>query len=108
MKYLIVSLLAIASLSVAQGKQTLTGTITDEMCAETGHAQMRMGPTDAECTIACVIAHGARYVLSDGTRVYILSDQKTPEQFAARNVNVVGTLDARTKTIQVESITAAD
>ena len=107
MKALIVILLAAAGLSAAQGKQTFTGTTTDDECAGVGHARMRMGPTDAECTTACVMAHGAAYVLDDGKNVYTLSDQKTPEEFAARKVKVVGTLDAKTKTIQVESITAA-
>ena len=45
---------------------------------------MRMGPTDADCTIACVGAHDATYVLNDGKDVYTLSDQKTPEKFADR------------------------
>ena len=107
MTYLIVSLLASAVLSAAQGKRTFTGTITDNMCAKAGHSQMRMGPTDAECTIACVSAHGATYVLYDGKNLYALSDQQTPEKFAAKKVRVVGTLDAKTKTIQVDSITAA-
>jgi hypothetical protein len=66
-----------------------------------------MGPTDAECTIACVMVHGASYVLYDGKEVYTLSDQKTPEKFAGQKVTVRGTLDAKTKTIRVDSITAA-
>jgi metal-sulfur cluster biosynthetic enzyme len=107
MKHLVVSLLAVAALSPAQGTQTFTGTITDNMCATAGHAQMRMGPTDAECTVACVIAHDAKYVLYDGKDVYTLSDQQTPEKFAAQKVRVTGTLDARTRTIRVDSITAA-
>ena len=107
MKYLIVSLLVVAAQSGAPGKQTFTGTITDDMCATAGHAQMRMGPTDAECTKACISAHGAQYVLLDGKNVYTLSDQQTPEQFAARRVRVVGTLDTKTRTIQVDSMTAA-
>jgi hypothetical protein len=107
MKHLISSLLVAAALSAAQGKQTFTGTITDNMCAKAGHAQMRMGPTDAECTTACVSVHGATYVLYDGKEVYALGDQRTPEKFAAQRVRVVGTLDAKTKTIQVESISAA-
>ena len=105
MKQLMLGLLAIASLSAAQTTQTFTGTITDEICGNAGHASMRMGPTDAECTIACVYAHGTRYALYDGKNVYILSDQKTPEQFAGQKVRVVGTLDPKTKTIQVESMT---
>jgi len=106
MKHLIFGLLAVASLSAAQSTQTFTGIITDSECAGAGHAQMRMGPTDAECTVACVLAHGAQYVLLDGKDVYTLSDQQTPETFAAQRVRVVGTLDAKTKTIRVESITA--
>lgn len=100
-------LLAGAALSAA-ASQTYTGTITDQLCATSaGHSKMRMGPTDAECTKACVTAHGASYVLYDGKNVYVLSDQRTPEQFAGQRVVVTGTLDAKTKTIRVDSITAA-
>jgi len=84
-----------------------TGTITDSMCAEGDHSRMRMGSNDAECTIACVAAHGALYVLYNGKDVYTLSDQQTPEKFAGKKVTVTGTLDPKTKTIQVDSITAA-
>jgi hypothetical protein len=107
MKPPIFTLLAIAALAAAQGKQTFTGAITDDMCARADHSGMRMGPTDAECTIACVMVHGASYVLYDGKEVYTLSDQKTPEKFAGQKVTVRGTLDAKTKTIRVDSITAA-
>ena len=107
MKPSILSLLAIAVLSAATGKQTFTGTITDSMCTTADHSQMKMGPTDADCTKACVSIHGATYVLYDGKNVYELSDQKTPERFAAKKVTVTGTLDAKTKTIKVDSITAA-
>ena len=65
---------------------------------------MKMGANDAECTIACIDAHGAQYVLYDGKASYTLSDQKTPQKFAGKKVTVTGTLDAKTKTIQVDSI----
>ena len=52
-------------------------------------------------------AHGASYVLYDGKDIYTLSDQQAPEKFAGQKVTVVGALDANTKTIKVESITAA-
>ncbi len=91
----------------AQSPQTFVGVITDDMCAKDGHATMRMGPTDAECTKACIEAHGAEYVLADGTNVYTLSDQKTPEQFAGQRVRVTGTLNATTRAIQVQSISPA-
>ena len=108
MKPLIASLLVATALSAGQRPQTFIGTITDSECAIPGHAQMRMGPTDAECTRLCVMLHNASYVLHDGKDVYTLSDQNAPEQFAAQKVRVVGTLDAKTKTIQVESIVAAE
>ena len=107
MKPLIVSLLVIAALPAAQGTRKFTGIITESMCAEADHSGMRMGPTDAECTIACVSAHGRCYVLYDGKDGYTLSDQRTPEKFAGQKVTVIGTLDAKTRTIQVDSIAAA-
>jgi Protein of unknown function (DUF5818) len=107
MKPLIFSFLIVATLASAQGKQTFTGTITDSMCPDADHSRMRMGSTDAECTIACISAHGAMYVLYDGKQAYTLSDQETPEKFAGKKVTVAGTLDARTRTIKVDSIAAA-
>ena len=106
MKVVITSLLAMLALA-PQNRRTFTGTITDAVCDRADHAAMRMGPTDAECAAACADEHDAAYVLFDGKDVYRLSDQKAPERFVARRVTVVGTLDARTKTIQVASITAA-
>ncbi len=107
MKPLILSILIIAMSAAAADTRKFTGIITDSMCATADHSRMKMGPTDGECTIACVEAHGALYVLYDGKEVYTLSDQKTPEKFAGKKVTVTGTVDAKTKTIQVGSITAA-
>jgi len=100
-------MLAIAALTAAPGNQKFIGVVTDSMCPQADHSQMKMGPTDAECTRACVEVHGAEYVLYDGKEVYTLSDQKTPEKFAGQKVTVIGTLEAKTKTILVDSITAA-
>jgi hypothetical protein len=107
LKTLAVCLLGATGLSGAQGRQTFTGIVTDEMCPTGSHAHMRMGPTDAECARACIQAHGSQYVLYDGKRAYILSDQQAPDEFAARKVTVTGTLDAKTMTIRVESIAPA-
>jgi hypothetical protein len=107
MRPLLFSLLLMAALTAAPGKRKFTGAITDSMCATADHSRMKMGPTDAECTIACINEHGALYVLYDGKEAYTLSDQKTPEKFAGKKVTVSGTLDAKTKTIQVDSIVAA-
>jgi hypothetical protein len=101
------AVLAATTLSGAQAKQTFTGTITDDMCAMVGHERMRMGPTDAECVKACILSHDAHYVLLSGSEVYELSDQQTPEKFAALRVRVVGNLDSKTRTIRVESIEPA-
>ena len=91
----------------APPQQKFTGVITDSMCENGDHSQMRMGPTDAECTAACIRFHGASYVLYDGKQAYTLSDQKTPEKFAGKRVTVSGTVDAKTKTIHVDAIAAA-
>jgi hypothetical protein len=107
MKRLSSMVLAVAALSAAPGKQTFAGTVTDSMCAKADHSSMRMGPTDAECTIACIGVHGASYVLFDGKHSYTLSDQVAPEKFAGLKVRIIGTLDAKTNTIQVDSISAA-
>jgi len=107
MKPAVFSLLILAALAAAPPREMFTGTITDSMCAEGDHSRMRMGSNDAECTIACVSAHGALYVLYDGKEAYTLSDQQTPEKFAGKKVTVTGTLDPKTKTIQVDSIAAA-
>ena len=107
MKAIVCSLALVAAIGAAQGKRTFTGVITDSMCSRTDHAQMHMGPTDAECTKACVKEHDASYMLFDGKEAYTLSDQNTPEKFAGQKVTVTGTLDVKTKTIKVDSITLA-
>ena len=106
MKSLIAGLLTLAALQPAPPARSFTGTISDSMCAN-DHASMRMGPTDGECTKACIDEHGATYVLVVGKDVYALSDRRAPATFAGNKVTVRGTLDAKTKTIKVDSITAA-
>jgi hypothetical protein len=100
-------LIAVLAAAPAQQQQKFAGVITDDMCAKGDHSGMRMGPNDAECTKACVTLHNAAYVLYDGKSAYVLSDKKLPEKFAGQKVTVLGALDAKTKTIKVESITAA-
>jgi uncharacterized protein DUF5818 len=84
---------------------SFTGVVTDSGCAKADHKAMNMG-TDEKCVVGCV-QHGAKYMLYDGKQAYELSDQKTPEKFAAKKVTVQGTLDARTNTIKVDKIAAA-
>jgi hypothetical protein len=106
MKPFLFGLVATVLFAVAADQHSFTGVITDSMCARADHSHMQMGPNDAECTIACVMVHDASYVLFDGKAAYTLSDQKTPEKFAGQKVTVKGTLNAKTNTIQVDSITA--
>ena len=108
MRAVILSLVLVFTVSAAQSKQKFTGTVTDDMCPAGDHSRMRMGSNDAECTMACVSAHGALYVLYDGKTCYNLSDQTTPEKFAGKKVTVTGTLDAKTRTIHTDSITASN
>ena len=101
---LILGLLAFAVLTIAPPNHSFTGIITDSMCPTGDHSVLRRGPTDEACMKACVQMYGASYVLYDGKTTYSLSDQTTPETLAVRRVRVIGTLDARTQTIQVDSI----
>jgi hypothetical protein len=101
------ALLAAVAMTGAQKPQTFTGTISDDMCSRADHSQMRMGSTSAECANACVSAHGASYVLFDGKSTYTLAGRQPFEKFAGQRVRVVGGLDAKTATIQVESIVSA-
>ena len=80
---LIFSGLALATALLAAEPQTITGVITDTVCGAK-HGMMK-GQPDDECVRMCV--KGAReFALYDGSRVWKLSDQKAPAQFAAKRV----------------------
>jgi hypothetical protein len=105
--YLCVALLLGASLSFGgaakAGTKTFVGNISDSMC---GLKHMMPGKSDKECTVECVKA-GSKYVLADlaSGKVYELSDQKKPEEFAGQKVKVTGTLKG--DTISVTAIAPA-
>ena len=103
MKKQIAIALAAAGMMFAAGPQTFTGVITDNMCANGDHKDMKMG-SDTKCVVECVKGMNGKYVLYDGKKSYELSDQKTPEKFAAKKVAVTGTLDEKTNTIKVDKI----
>jgi hypothetical protein len=48
-----------------------------------------------------------KYALYDGKKMYTLSDQQTPEKFAAQKVKVTGVLYEKTGIIKVDSIQPA-
>ena len=86
--------------------KTFTGTITDSMCVM-NHKMMNITP-DSKCARECVNkSKEVKYVLHDGKNTYKLSDQKTPEQFAAQKVKLTGTLFPKTGVIKVDKIEAA-
>jgi hypothetical protein len=101
----VLGLLLAAALSLAApGKdaQTFAGSIGDSMCG----AKHSMGGSDKDCTLECVKG-GSKYILIDPSgKIYQLSDQKKPEQFAGAKVKVTGTLSG--DTITVTSIVAAN
>ena len=85
----------------SEGK-TFVGNISDSMC---GLKHMMPGG-DKACTLECVKG-GSKYVLADPAsgKVYELSDQTKPAEFAGQKVDVTGALKG--KVITVDSIKAA-
>ena len=92
----------IAMASPKDAGKTFSGNISDSMC---GVKHMMPGG-DKACTEECVKG-GSKYVLADPAsgKVYELSDQKKPAEFAGQKVEVTGVLKG--KVITVDSIKAA-
>ncbi len=103
MKHTISLLFAGALLAAAAGPHTYTGVVTDSMCGK-DHAMMKVAP-DSKCVQECV-KHGSKYALFDGKSAYVLSDQKAAEQFAGKKVRITGTLNEKTKVLEVNSVAA--
>ena len=103
MTKLAIILAAGALLASAADQKTYSGVITDTMCGK-DHAAMKVSP-DSKCVVECV-RHDKnnKYALFDGKNVYVLSDQKSPEQFAGQKVKIAGTLYEKTKILKVVSI----
>lgn len=91
--------------TLALSAETFVGVITDSMCG-TKHGMMNITPDD-KCVRECSKHGDTKYVLWDGKKAYKLSDQETPEKFAAKRVKVTGKLFAKTGIIAVEKIEAA-
>lgn len=108
MKTVILTLLAAGALFGQGPAKTFTGIVTDTMCGA-DHKHMGISP-DAKCVRDCVKMPGGRWkyaLLVGGKSVYVLSDQQTPERFAAQKVNVTGVLYEKTGVLKVEKIEAA-
>jgi hypothetical protein len=96
------SLLLMSSMLIA-APQTLTGTITDDMCGKK-HTMMR-GKPDSECIRACVKS-GSKYALLSSNKVLVLKgDNKQFEQLSAKKVKVTG--EVSDATVTVTSVTEA-
>ena len=90
----------------AETPRTFTGVITDTMCGG-DHSHMKILPLE-KCVRECIRSDKRfKYALYDGKRVYVLSDQATPETFAAKRVKVTGALFEKTGVIQVDKIELA-
>lgn len=102
-------MLALAGgLFAADAPKSYTGIITDTMCGA-DHAHMGITP-DAKCVRDCVRMPGGRwkYALLVGKEIYTLSDQQTPDRFAARKVKVTGVLYPKTGILKVTKMEAAE
>ncbi|MDQ6698627.1 MAG: DUF5818 domain-containing protein [Acidobacteriota bacterium] len=102
---LLTTMLLATSIYAAEKSKSYTGVITDEMCGA-DHKVMGVSP-DSKCIQDCIKDMKSKYALATGGKVYVLSDQKSPEQFAGKKVRIEGTLDEKGKTLNVKSIAAA-
>jgi hypothetical protein len=86
---------------------TLTGVISDSMCAASHAAMTQNGTkmTDKQCTAGCV-EHGAKYVLVESGKVLQIANQNVKDlaTFAGDTVKVTG--DVKGNAITVTKIEA--
>ncbi len=104
--------LLLGSITVATAgtaKSVFRGEISDTQCAMNVHSLSRsheemitkntMGTDPASCAKACV-RRGGEWVLRSGDDVYRLKNQAGMEDFAGEKVQITGTLDTKTNTIE--------
>jgi hypothetical protein len=108
-----VILFAAAGFCFAQSsKHTFTGEIMDKQCAQMGSHENMMHAVGAknakDCTLACA-KNGDKLVLFDANakKVYVIEDEKKVRQYAGQKVQVTGTYDDTTDTLQVKTIAPA-
>ena len=111
MKSLATAIFLLASTALAaagSAKSVFRGEISDTQCAMNVHSLSRshaemiakktMGTDAASCARACV-RRGGEWVLRSGDDVYRLKNQAGVENYSGQNVQVSGTLDMKTNTI---------
>jgi len=99
---------ALITSGLASSDFSFRGEISDSQCAMNVHSLSRshkemtskhtMGCDAASCAKFCV-RKGGEWVLRSEAVVYRLKNQSGLEQFAAQKVEVTGTLDTKTNTI---------
>jgi hypothetical protein len=110
----VLSLMLIGVRARGADEKVFDGEVADSQCALNVHsltqshnemiAMGSAGKTPADCAHFCVKSRGGRYVLQVKHEVYKLDNQELAEKSAGLKVKVIGTLDAKTNTIQVRSI----
>lgn len=99
--------------NAGSAKTVFRGEISDTQCAMNVHSLSRsheemiakntMGTDSASCAKACV-RRGGEWVLRSGEDVYRLKNQAGIEDFAGEKVQITGTLDTKTNTIENTAI----
>lgn len=92
-------------------EESFKGVIADSQCALNVHSLTKshkemlqdktIGSTPADCVWFCVKQRGGRFVLQNRDKVYKLDDQSLGRNFAAKKVEIFGTLDPQTNTIHI-------
>jgi hypothetical protein len=118
MKPLTITLFLLAAIALARAgsKTTFHGEISDTQCAMNVHSLSRsheemitkhtIGRDAVSCAKACV-RRGGEWVLRSGDDIYRLKNQAGIEEFSAQKVQITGTLDTKTNTIDNMNIEAA-
>jgi hypothetical protein len=96
--------------------RVFVGEISDSQCAFNIHSLTRshqemlksksMGGTAKECADYCIKYLGGVLVLSSKQDVYRLGNPERAVEFTGRKVKITATLEAKTKTIHVQTIEA--
>jgi hypothetical protein len=113
--WMLAGTIAISQRPIAADEKTFRGEIADTQCALNVHSLSKshkemigMKPdlkTDADCARFCVKERGGKFVLQSKEKVYRLDKPDEAESFAGQQVKIVGTLDPKTNTITVLSVT---
>jgi hypothetical protein len=116
LKIILLTLAAITLASASSSKSRFQGEISDTQCAMNVHSLRRsheemiarhtIGTDAASCAKACV-RRGGEWVLRSGDEVYRLKNQAGLANFAGQKVEMTGTLDSKTDTIDNTDIEAA-